>query len=65
MALNINSGFITVFMLMLRLVEFQNILISINNIFGTLFARLTNKELIILIFFSVYLRLNDSQSQQY
>jgi len=59
MAFNTDFGFITVFMFVLRLVEFQSISISINNIFSILFTRLTSKELVILIFFSVYLRLND------
>jgi len=65
MALNADSGSTTASMLVLRLVEFQSMSISIDSTSGTLFARLISKELAISIFLSVYLRLNDPQSQQY
>lgn len=64
MALNADSGSTTAFMLVLRLVEFQSMSISMDSTSGTLSARLASKELAISIFLSVYLRLNNPQSQQ-
>jgi len=56
---NININFNIVFIFVLRLVEFQSILILINNIFDILFVPLISKKLIKSIFLSIYLRLND------